>query len=189
MPKSTVALVSILLAGILAAATPVAAERTVLDFTMRSIEGGEVPLSTYRGKVLLIVNVASKCGLTPQYEGLEALYQKYGDRGLVILGFPANNFGLQEPATNTEIRNFCTVQYNVTFPMFAKIIVKGEYIDPLYAFLTDRRTNPEFAGEIKWNFTKFLIDRSGRIINRFEPKTAPEDEAVVRAIEAALEAK
>lgn len=190
MRKGIVSLALVLLAGILGAAPLSAAEnRSVLDFTMRSIDDGDIPLSTYRGKVLLIVNVASKCGLTPQYEGLEAIYQKYGDRGLVILGFPANNFGLQEPATNAEIQKFCTTQFNVTFPMFSKIIVKGEYIDPLYDFLTDRQTNPRFAGEIKWNFTKFLIDRNGRIINRFEPKTAPDSEEIVRAIEAALDEK
>ncbi|MHB9029832.1 MAG: glutathione peroxidase [Candidatus Latescibacterota bacterium] len=162
---------------------------SVLDFTMKNIDGEDVPLSMYRGKVLLMVNVASKCGLTPQYEGLETLYKKYGGQGLVILGFPANNFGMQEPATNAEIKQFCTVQYSVTFPMFAKILVKGVYIDPLYAFLTSAKTNPKFAGDIKWNFTKFLVDRSGKVINRFEPKVTPGSEEVVKAIEAALAGK
>ncbi|MDP2984004.1 MAG: glutathione peroxidase [Candidatus Latescibacter sp.] len=167
----------------------VAEGNSVLDFTMKSIDGQDISLSTYRGKVLMIINVASKCGLTPQYKGLEALYEKYGEQGLVILGFPANNFGAQEPGTNEEIRQFCTLTYGVKFPMFAKISVKGEDIHPLYTFLTGEKTNPKFAGDIKWNFTKFLVDRSGKVINRFEPKVTPDSDEIVKAVEAALAAK
>jgi glutathione peroxidase len=186
MKKLLPAFLCLLAALAIAVPSSAAEKASILDYTMKNIEGEDAPLSVYRGKVLLVVNVASKCGLTPQYEGLEKLYKKYGDRGLVILGFPANNFAMQEPATNAEIRQFCTVQYGVTFPMFAKILVKGTYIDPLYAFLTSKKTNPEFGGEIKWNFTKFLVDRSGKVINRFELKVAPESDEVVKAIEAAL---
>jgi len=166
-----------------------AAPGSVLDFTMKSIDGRDVPLKTYAGKVIMIVNVASKCGLTPQYEGLEKLYKTYGDRGFVILGFPANNFLGQEPGTNEEIKNFCTLNYGVTFPMFSKISVKGKDQHALYAFLTNKNTDPDFSGAIQWNFTKFLIDRSGKIVNRFEPKTVPEDPGVVKAIEQALSAR
>ena len=164
-----------------------AAEKpSALDFKMTTIEGKDAALSAYRGKVVLIVNVASKCGLTPQYKGLEAVYQKYGAKGLVILGFPANNFGAQEPGTNEEIKQFCSATYGVTFPMFSKISVKGADIHPLYAFLTGEKTNPGFSGDIAWNFAKFLLDRSGAVIRRFDPKTTPESEAIVNAIEAAL---
>src|SRR5437763_12205873 len=141
---------------------------SVYDFTLKDIDGKEASLAQYRGKVLLLVNVASRCGLTPQYEGLEKVYLKYKDRGLVILGFPANNFGGQEPGTNEEIKTFCSLKYNVTFPMFTKISVKGDDKAPLYQFLTAKETNPAFAGEIKWNFTKFLVDRSGKVVSRFE---------------------
>ena len=156
---------------------------------MHTIDGKEIALSTYRGKVVMIVNVASKCGLTPQYKGLEALYEKYKDRGFVILGFPANNFGSQEPGTNEEIKQFCSANYGVIFPMFAKISVKGADMHPLYAFLTGEKTNPGFSGDISWNFTKFLLNRSGAVVKRFDPKTTPESEAVVQAVEAALKAK
>ena len=161
---------------------------SVLDFTMKDIRGNDVPLSTYRGKVVLIVNVASKCGMTPQYEGLQSLYEKYGDQGFVILGFPANNFAGQEPGTNEEIQQFCRVNYGVTFPMFGKISVKGDDQDPLYAFLTGEKTNPSYSGEIPWNFTKFLIGRDGTVIGRFNPKTVPESEEIVQAVEKALKA-
>lgn len=160
---------------------------SALDFTMQNIRGEDVPLSTYRGKVVLIVNVASKCGLTPQYEGLQALYEKYSERGLAILGFPANNFAGQEPGTNSEIQQFCRVNYGVTFPMFGKISVKGDDQHPLYAFLTGEKTNPEYSGEIPWNFTKFLIGRDGSVIGRFDPKTVPESDEIVQAVERALE--
>jgi glutathione peroxidase len=159
---------------------------SVYDFTLKNIEGKDVSLKEYHGKVLLLVNVASKCGLTPQYEGLQKLYTKYNERGLVILGFPANNFMGQEPGTNEEIKSFCSLKYNVSFPLFSKISVKGDDIHPLYKFLTDKGTNPEFGGDIKWNFNKFLVDRNGKIIARFEPKVTPESDEVIQAIEKAL---
>jgi len=162
------------------------AEKSVLDFTLKSIDGKDAKLGDYRGKVLLLVNVASKCGYTPQYEGLQTTYAKYRDQGLVVIGFPANNFGGQEPGTNEEIKQFCTLKYNVSFPMFAKISVKGADIHPLYKFLTSKETNPEFGGDITWNFNKFLVDRNGKIIARFETKEKPEGEKVTQAIEKAL---
>jgi len=157
-----------------------------LDFTLNSIDGQPAPLSQYRGKVLLLVNVASQCGYTPQYAGLEAIYEKYKDRGLVVLGFPANNFRAQEPGTDQEIKAFCTRKYNVTFPMYSKISVAGEDQAPLYRFLTDTRANPAAGGPIKWNFTKFLVGRDGTVLRRFEPVVTPESPAVVSAIEDAL---
>jgi glutathione peroxidase len=160
---------------------------SVYDFTLKNIDGKETSLGQYKGKVLLLVNVASKCGLTPQYEGLQSLYTKYKDRGLVILGFPANNFMGQEPGTDEEIKSFCTLKYNVTFPMFSKISVKGSDIHPLYKFLTDKGTNPDFGGDIKWNFNKFLVDRNGEIIARFEPQVKPDDDRVIQAVEKALQ--
>jgi glutathione peroxidase len=135
---------------------------------------------------VLIVNVASRCGFTPQYAGLEALYEKYKDRGFVILGFPANNFGGQEPGTNEEIKTFCSSKYNVTFPMYSKISVKGDDKAPLYQFLTDQQANPATGGEIQWNFTKFLVDKNGKVVARFEPKVTPESPDVAGAIEKAL---
>jgi len=162
------------------------AEKSVLDFTMKNIDGKETKLSDYRGKVLLLVNVASQCGYTPQYEGLQAIYAKYSGQGLVVMGFPANNFGGQEPGTNEEIKQFCTLKYKVSFPMFAKISVKGADIHPLYKFLTSKETDPEFAGDISWNFNKFLVDRNGKVIARFETREKPEGEKVTQAIEKAL---
>jgi glutathione peroxidase len=158
----------------------------VLDFTLNSLDGKPAPLAEYRGKVVLIVNVASKCGYTPQYTGLEKIYEKYKDQGFVILGFPANNFGGQEPGTNEEIKTFCSSKYQVTFPMYSKVSVKGADSTPLYQFLTDKQTNPATAGEIKWNFTKFLVDRNGKVIARFEPAITPESADVTGAIEKAL---
>ncbi|MCI0490997.1 MAG: glutathione peroxidase [Blastocatellia bacterium] len=160
---------------------------SIHSFTLKSIDGKDVNLGAYKGKVLMLVNVASKCGLTPQYEGLQNIYSKYKDRGFVILGFPANNFMGQEPGTDEEIKNFCSLNYNVTFPLFSKISVKGGDIDPLYKFLTDKETNPEFGGEIKWNFNKFLVDKNGRVIARFEPRVKPESDEVIQAIEKALQ--
>jgi glutathione peroxidase len=162
------------------------AEKSVLDFTMESIDGDDVKLDSYSGKVLMLVNVASKCGYTPQYRGLESVYKKYKEQGLVVMGFPANNFFWQEPGTDQEIKTFCTTKYNVTFPMFAKISVKGDKIHPLYKFLTSKQTNPEFSGSISWNFNKFLIDRAGKVVARFSSKDEPESEKVVQAIEQAL---
>jgi glutathione peroxidase len=159
---------------------------SVYDFTMKNIDGKQVRLSQYKGKVLLVVNVASRCGFTPQYEALQAIYSKYKDRGFLVLGFPANNFMGQEPGTDEEIKTFCSLKYNVTFPMFSKISVKGEDIHPLYKFLTDKSTNPDFGGDIKWNFNKFLINRDGKIVARFEPAVKPDNEKVIQEIEKAL---
>jgi glutathione peroxidase len=158
----------------------------VLEYTLNSIDGQPAPLSAYKGKVVLIVNVASRCGFTPQYEGLEAIYRKYKDQGFVILGFPANNFGGQEPGTNDEIKTFCSSKYNVTFPMYAKISVKGDDKAPLYQFLTGKDTDPQFGGDIKWNFTKFLVDRNGKIVARFESPVKPESPEMTGAIEKTL---
>ncbi|MFN8006731.1 MAG: glutathione peroxidase [Terriglobia bacterium] len=158
----------------------------IYDFVVKTIEGKEIKLEQYRGKVLLLVNVASKCGYTPQYEGLQRLYLKFKDRGFFVLGFPANNFGAQEPGTDQEIKTFCTTQYQVTFPMFSKISVKGPDKAPLYQYLTEEKTDPKFAGEIKWNFGKFLIDKNGNIVARFDSKDTPESQNVVDAIELAL---
>lgn len=162
---------------------------SVLDFSVRDIDGNDVKLSKYKGDVILVVNVASKCGYTPQYEGLQAIYKEYKDKGFYVLGFPANNFGGQEPGTNTEIKEFCESKFHVTFPMFAKISVKGDDIDPLYKFLTDKKTNGEFAGDITWNFNKFLVDRSGKVVARFSSKDTPESEAVTSAIDKYLAKK
>ncbi len=158
----------------------------VLRHTMKDIDGNDVDLSQYLGKVVMIVNVASKCGFTPQYKELEALYQKYKDRGFVILGFPANDFLQQEPGTDGEIKSFCSLNYGVTFPIFSKITVLGRNKAPLYEDLVSRKTNPEYSGMIKWNFSKFLIGRDGKVINRFAPTTSPSAESVINAIEQAL---
>jgi glutathione peroxidase len=163
-----------------------AAARSVYNFTLKSIDGKPVSLSEYHGKVLLLVNVASKCGFTPQYAGLESLYEKYKDRGLVIVGIPANNFGGQEPGTNEEIKKFCSNKYNVSFPMMSKVSVLGEDKTPLYAFLTDKSVNPQIGGDIKWNFTKFLFDRNGKPVARFEPNVTPDSPQVISAVESAL---
>lgn len=156
----------------------------VLDTTVQTADGKEKSLKDYKGNVLLIVNVASKCGNTPQYAGLEKLYEKYKDQGLQVLGFPCNQFGAQEPGTMEEIQNFCTTNYGVTFPIFNKLEVKGPGQAPLYAKLT--KTEP--VGDISWNFEKFLVGRDGNVIARFTPKTKPEDPAVVAKIEQALKA-
>ena len=159
---------------------------SVHEFTLKSIDGKTTPLANYKGKVVMIVNVASRCGYTPQYTQLEAVYAKYKDQGLVILGFPANNFMGQEPGTDEEIKTFCSTKYNVTFPLFSKISVKGDDKAPLYQFLTDKTANPTTGGEIGWNFTKFLVDRDGKVIQRFDTKTKPDAPEVISAIEAAL---
>ena len=161
--------------------------KSVLDFKVKSIDGKDVDLSEYKGDVLLIVNTASQCGYTPQYEGLEEVYEKYKDKGFEVLAFPANEFGGQEPGTDAEIKTFCTSKYNVTFPVFSKIVVKGEGKHPLYQYLTSKDSNPDFAGEIPWNFSKFLVNRQGEVIARFEPKDKPEGEKVTGAIEKALD--
>lgn len=166
-----------------------AANKSILDFKMRDIDGKDVKLKKYKGNVLLVVNVASKCGYTPQYEGLQSTYEKYRDKGFYVLGFPANNFGYQEGGTDAEIKEFCTSKYHVTFPMFAKISVKGEDQDPLYKFLTSKETNPDFGGDITWNFNKFLVDRSGKVVARFTSKDKPDSETVTAAVEKYLAAK
>ena len=157
----------------------------IYTFTLNSIDGTPAPLANYKGKVVLVVNVASQCGYTPQYSALEATYEKFKDQGFVILGFPANNFGSQEPGTNEEIKTFCTRKYSVTFPMYSKISVKGADQAPLYAYLT-KDTGPAIAGEIKWNFTKFLVDRNGNVVQRFEPAVTPDSREVIAAIEKQL---
>jgi len=159
---------------------------TIHEFTLNSIDGQPTPLAQFKGKVVLIVNVASRCGFTPQYAGLEALYDKYKDRGFVVLGFPANNFLWQEPGSNEAIKAFCSTKYNVTFPMFEKVSVKGADKTPLYQFLTDKKANPSTGGAIGWNFTKFLADRNGKVIARFASKVVPESAELIHAVEAAL---
>jgi glutathione peroxidase len=160
--------------------------KSIYTFSMKSIDGDPVNLSSFKGKVVLLVNVASKCGFTPQYTALESTYEKYKDRGFVIVGVPANNFAQQEPGTNAEIKTFCSRKYNVTFPMMSKVSVKGDDKDPLYQFLTDSGQDPKFGGDIKWNFTKFLVDRNGNIVARFEPATTPDSAEVTSAIESTL---
>ncbi len=163
--------------------------KSVLDFKMNDIDGKEVALKKYKGDVLLIVNTASKCGYTPQYEGLQAIYTKYKAQGFYVLGFPANNFGGQEPGKESEIKEFCESKYKVTFPMFAKISVKGDDQHPLYNFLTAKETDPQFSGDISWNFNKFLVNRKGEVVARFSSKDTPESEAVTQAIEKYLKEK
>jgi glutathione peroxidase len=161
----------------------------VLNFKMKGIDGKEVDLSQYQGKVVLFVNVASQCGLTPQYKGLQALHDQYSKDGLVIVGVPANEFGEQEPGTDDEIQKFCQTKYSVSFPMLSKVVVKGTGICPLYKFLTSKETNGTFAGEITWNFEKFLVNRKGEVVARFAPRIAPDSAEVRDAIKAELEKK
>jgi glutathione peroxidase len=187
-------IVASLLALSVIAAVAVAADKgdkpmSVLNFKMKALDGKETDLSQYKGKVVLFVNVASKCGLTPQYKSLQALHDKYADKGLVIVGVPANEFGKQEPGTDVEISEFCSTRYGVKFPMLSKVVVKGDGIAPLYKFLTEKETNPKFAGEIAWNFTKFLVNRNGEVVGRFEPRVEPMSDEVVKAIETELNKK
>ncbi|GIW05693.1 MAG: glutathione peroxidase [Dehalococcoidia bacterium] len=157
----------------------------MLDRTMKRLDGTEQSLRDFAGQVLLLVNVASKCGHTPQYAKLEALYQQYKDRGFSVLGFPANNFGGQEPGSDAEIAEFCSLNYGVTFPMFSKISVKGDDIHPLYAEITSL---PEpIGGEVRWNFQKYVVDRSGKVVAKFDPRTQPDDPELVQTIERCLE--
>ena len=160
---------------------------SIYDIAVKDIDGKDATLAAYKGKVVMIVNVASHCGYTPQYKNLEAVYQKYKDQGFVVLGFPCNQFGGQEPGTNEEIKQFCTSKYDVTFPLFDKIEVNGANRHPLYVALAGE-TSP-FPGDIKWNFTKFLIGKDGKIINRFDSKVKPDSPEATAAIEAALAAK
>lgn len=166
----------VLIVAIVAGFLPVSAQ-SVYNFTAGDIDGNPVSLEQYKGKVVMIVNVASKCGLTKQYEGLEALYKKYKDKGFVILGFPCNQFMGQEPGTEAEILEFCTVNYGVTFPLFSKIEVNGDGTHPLYQFLKKKLPGTGSKPDIEWNFAKFLIDRDGKPVERFNPRTKPEDTA------------
>lgn len=175
----------VLAGAILIMATSLSAGSGLYSFTLNSIDGKPAPLADYKGKVILLVNVASQCGYTPQYSALESIYEKYKGRGFVILGFPANNFGAQEPGTNEEIKTFCSRKYNVTFPMYSKISVKGADQVPLYSYLT-KDTGAGIAGEIQWNFTKFLVDRNGNVVQRFEPAVTPDSSQVTGAIEKQL---
>lgn len=160
--------------------------KNIYDFQVETIGGKQQKLEAYKGKVILIVNTASKCGFTKQYAGLQKLYETYEKDGLVILGFPANNFLHQEPGSNEEIAGFCQINYGVSFPMFAKISVRGKDIHPLYKYLTDKNSNPQFGGKISWNFNKFLISREGKVINRFSSQTTPEDPKLLAAVQKAL---
>ena len=160
-----------------------AMDNTVLQFTMKTNDGAEKHLADYKGKVLLIVNTASECGYTPQYKGLEELYEKFKDKGFIILAFPANNFGGQEPGTDAQIKEFCTLKYKVTFPLFAKTSVKGADINPLYKFLT---TQAGFDGDIKWNFNKFLVDRTGKVVARYDSGVRPDSDKLVTEVEKLL---
>jgi glutathione peroxidase len=179
-------IVMLMLCLMLCTAGVVAGGKTIYDYTLNSIDGQPAPLSAYKGKVVMLVNVASRCGFTPQYTALESIYEKYKDRGFVIVGIPANNFGAQEPGTNQEIKTFCSSKYNVKFPMMAKVSVKGDDTTPLYQYLTDKAANPKTGGEIQWNFTKFLVGPDGQIVARFEPKVTPDSPEVTSAIEEAL---
>lgn len=171
----------VFIAGLLGALPSARAD--IYDFTMNTIDGTPKPLADYKGKTLLIVNTASQCGLTPQYKSLETLYQKYKDRGLEILAFPSNNFGSQEPGSNAQIKEFCELNYKITFPLFAKISVAGDDIDPLYRYLT---TASGFEGPISWNFNKFLVWPDGRVMARFDSKVDPLSADLVDALESSL---
>lgn len=157
-----------------------------LDFKVKSIDGVAVNLADYEGKVVLIVNVASECGLTPQYNGLQSLYKKYEDKGLVVLGFPCNQFGSQESGSEADIKQFCSTKYKVTFPMFSKVDVNGDQATALYKYLTSQDASPVGDGKISWNFEKFLIGRDGKVINRFSPRVSPSDADLIKAIESEL---
>lgn len=175
------------LLGLVAPAADAApAAQSLYGFHVKRLDGKQTSLAAYQGRVMLIVNTASKCGLTPQYEGLQKLHEQYHVKGLSVLGFPANDFLWQEPGSNAEIGEFCQRNYGVDFDMFEKVAVKGKGQAPLYRYLTSKETNPAFAGEIRWNFDKFLVNRQGLVVARFEPKTPPTDPKVRKAIEAAL---
>jgi len=179
--------IPLLLAAIMTAALSLHAADSIYDVPLKDIDGKDTSLKAYQGRVLLLVNVASKCGFTPQYKGLEALYQKYQAQGLVVCGFPCNQFFSQEPGTDAEIKAFCTSKYDVTFPMFSKLEVNGKNRHPLYGQLAG--TNSPFPGNVRWNFTKFLVGRDGKILARFDSKVKPESAEVTKAVEAALTAK
>jgi glutathione peroxidase len=165
-------------------ALAIAAAGSLYDIPLKDIDGKATSLKAHEGKVLLVVNVASKCGLTPQYKALEALHQEYKDRGFMVLGFPCNDFGNQEPGSNAEIKEFCSTNYEVTFPLYDKLHVKGNDQHPLYAALTG--PGSQYPGDIQWNFGKFLIGKDGKVLARFEPRTTPDSKEVKEAIEKAL---
>jgi glutathione peroxidase len=187
MPRAKLGLLfsGLLLGFVIMTSASTFAASGIYSFTLPSIDGQPMPLADFKGKVILVVNVASRCGFTPQYTGLEALYKKYKDQGFVILGFPANNFGGQEPGTNQEIKTFCSTKYSVTFPIYSKVSVKGDDQTPLYQYLT-KEADPTHSGDIKWNFTKFLVDRNGHVVQRFESAVTPESQDVTSAVEKAL---
>jgi glutathione peroxidase len=176
------------LVGMLMAAASQAAEKSVYDFTMKDIDGKPVSLSQYKGKVLMIVNVASKCGNTPQYANMEKIYEKYKGQGFEILAFPANEFNKQEPGSNEQIKEFCDSTYHTTFPLFSKIVVKGEGINPLYQYLT-KEANPAVAGDVEWNFQKYLVSRDGKVVAKIHNRTKPDAPEVVKQIEEELAKK
>lgn len=186
MKKLIHTLATVAISGLVALSA--SAADSVHDFKVKDIDGKDVDLSAYKGKVLLIVNVASKCGATPQYENLQAVYKQFSDKGLVVMGFPANNYGGQEPGSEAQIKEFCTGKYEVSFPMFSKVSVKGDDQAPLFSYLTAAE-NPDAKGDIKWNFEKFLIGKDGKLLNRFKTGTKPDDAVVTAAIEKALAAK
>ncbi len=155
------------------------AQQSFYDFKVKDIEGNDFDLSSLKGKKVLVVNTASKCGNTPQYEQLQGLYEKYGDKNFVVIGFPANNFGKQEPGSNAEIEEFCSKNYGVTFPMMSKISVKGEDMNPLYKWLTSKSENGFLDSEVSWNFQKYLIDEKGNLVKMIPPKVKPDDEQIV----------
>jgi glutathione peroxidase len=163
--------------------TGVAKIENIYGFTMKDIDGNDVSLSKYKGKVVVIVNVASKCGLTPQYEELQKFYEKYQSRGVVVLGFPANNFLGQEPGSNSEIKSFCTSKYGVTFDMFSKISVKGKDMHPLYSYLTDKSVNGKLDAPVSWNFQKFVVGKDGTVVQSFNPRTSVTDPEFIQLIE------
>lgn len=177
----------LLLATIMTTTLCLRAADSLYDIPLKDIDGQATTLKPYAGKVLLVVNVASRCGFTQQYKPLEAAYQKYQPQGLVVCGFPCNQFGGQEPGSNAEIKQFCTLKFNVSFPMFDKLAVNGANRHPLYAALAGK--DSAFPGDIRWNFTKFLVGRDGKILNRFDSKVKPDSEEITKAIEAALAAK
>lgn len=172
--------------GLLAVCGVLLRATTVLDYIPLSIDGKPLPLASYRGKVLLIVNVASHSNFTAQYQSLESLYEKYKDQGLVVLAFPSDDFGKEEPGGNDEIKKFVGEKYKTTFPLFAKISLTGEHVAPLYQYLTDKVANPTTGGPIRWNFTKFLVDREGKVAQRFEPDVTPDSPELAVAIEKTL---
>lgn len=170
----------ILISGLLVLAmSMVYSQTSFYDFTVKDINGEDYPLSQLKGKKVLVVNTASKCGNTPQYEGLQELYEKYGDDGFVILGFPANNFAKQEPGSNEEIATFCKMNYGVSFPMMSKISVKGDDQHPLYGWLTSKSENGVEDSEVTWNFQKYMVDEKGKLAGHFSPKTLPDNEELV----------